>query len=74
MRIKITNKIRDKITEYQRTTGASQVWIAQKMNISKSRLYQIGLADDMMLSVALRVAIFFKCPIEELFDYEEVDD
>jgi len=74
MKIKIINNIDDKITDYQFKTGASKVWIAEQLGISKARLYQVCLADNMMLDVAMKFAIFFKCPLEDLFDYEIIDD
>ena len=74
MKIKIINNIDDMLTDYQFKTGASKVWIAEQLGISKSRLYQICLADNMMLDVAMKFAIFFKCSLEDLFDYEIIDE
>jgi len=74
MKIKITNKIEEKINEYQEKTGATRKWIADKIGISKSRLYQIMQTENMMLDVAVKFAIFFNCKIEDLFDYEIMDE
>ena len=72
--IEVNNKIRQKIKKYQAQTGASQVWIAEQIGISKSRLYQICGAENMMLDVAMKFAIFFDCKLEDLFDYKIIDD
>ena len=73
MNIEVNNKIRQKIKEYQIKTGASQVWIAEQIGISKARLYQICGAENMMLDVAMKFAIFFDCKLEDLFDYKIVE-
>jgi DNA-binding XRE family transcriptional regulator len=63
-----------KIHEYQEQTGATKTWIANKLGISKARLYQIWSADYMMLDVAMKFAIFFNCKLEDLFEYEIIND
>lgn len=63
-----------KINEYQEQTGATKIWIANKIGISKARLYQICSADNMMLDVAMKFAIFFNCKLEDLFEYEIIND
>jgi DNA-binding XRE family transcriptional regulator len=73
MQIKIINKIEEKIIKYQEKTGTSKVWIAKKLGISKARLYQICSADNMMLDVAMKFAIFFNCKLEDLFEYEIIN-
>lgn len=70
MKIKIINNIDDMITDYQLKTGASKVWIAEQIGISKQRLYQICEAENIMIDVAMKFAIFFNCKIDDLFDYE----
>ena len=70
MKIKIINNIDDMITDYQSKTGASKVWIAEQIGISKQRLYQICEAENIMIDVAMKFAIFFNCKIDDLFDYE----
>lgn len=74
MKIIITNKIEEKVNGYQDLTGATKTWIAKQLGISKSRLYQIMQADNMMIDVAMKFAIFFNCSIEDLFDYSIVAD
>jgi len=74
MQIKVNNKIRQKIKEYQAQTGTSQVWIADQIGISKSRLYQICGAENMMIDVAMKFAIFFDCKIDDLFEYKVIEN
>lgn len=73
MKIKIKNKIEEKLNEYQERTGASKTWIAKQIGISTSRLYQICQAENMMLDVAMKFAIFLNCDVMDLFDYEIIE-
>jgi DNA-binding XRE family transcriptional regulator len=73
MQIKITNKIEEKVVEYQKRTGATKTWIAEQLGMSKQRMYSLFKADNMMLDVALKFAAFFKCKVEELFDYDVIN-
>ena len=74
MQIKIINRLDEKLTEYQSKTGATKTWIAKQLGMSTSRLYQICQADNMMLDVAMRFAIFLKCDVMDLFNYEIIND
>lgn len=74
MEIEVNNKIRQKILEHQAKYGSSQVWIAEQVGISKQRLYQICGAENMMLDVAMKFAIFFDCKIDDLFDYKVIEN
>ena len=74
MKIEVNNKIRQKIKEHQNKYESSQVWIAEQLGISKQRLHQICGAENMMLDVAMKFAIFFDCKIDDLFDYTVVEN
>jgi len=74
MQIKITNNIEKKVTEYQQQTGATKKWIADKIGISKQRLYSIFNSDNLMLDVLIRFSLFLNCNIEDLFTYEIIDE
>ena len=70
MNIVITkNKIEERINEYQKKTGATKTWISERLGITRQRLNQIIHADNMMLDVALKFAIFFNCDVKDLFEY-----
>lgn len=73
MRIKITNKIEQRVNEYQAKTGATKKFIASKVGISPSRMYQIFQAEDMMIYMYIRFAIFLNCPLDDLVEYEVLD-
>jgi DNA-binding Xre family transcriptional regulator len=73
MQVKITNKIEDKISEYQRKYGSSRTWIANKMGMSTSRMYQLLKADNMNIDVLAKFAIALNCKLDDLIDYEEVE-
>ncbi len=74
MQIKIVkNNISDKLDEYQKRTGATKTWVAEKLEITKQRLYALCGADNMMLDVAIKFSVFFNCDIKDLFEYEVID-
>ena len=72
MKIKITNKIEDKINEYQRKYGSSRKWFADKMGMSSSRMYQLLKADNMNIDVLAKFAIVLECKLDDLIEYIEI--
>lgn len=73
MQIKITaNKLESKINEYRSKTGATKTWIAEKLEMSPQRMYQLFKADNMMVDIALKFATFLDCDVKDLFEYEIV--
>ena len=74
MKVKITNKIEEKVNEHQKKYGSSKVCIADQIGISKSRMYQIFKSDDMMINVYIRFAIVLNCSLDDLIKYEVVDE
>ena len=70
MKIKITNKIEDKINEYQKQTGATKTFIASKMGMSPQRIYQLMKSDNMNIDVLAKFAIVLKCKLDDLVDYD----
>lgn len=73
MQIKIENKIAEKIDEYQRNTGATKTWIAEKLGISSQRLFTICKAENVMLDVAFKFAHFLNCDIKDIFEYQIIE-
>ena len=74
MKFLIINKIEQRVNEYQQLNGTSKKWIAEKVGISPSRMYQIFKSEDMMLSVFIRFAIVLRCPIDDLFKVEITEE
>lgn len=74
MNIKIINKIEEKVNEHQKKYGSSKVWIAEQVGISKSRMYQIFKSDDMMINVYIRFAIVLNCSLDDLIQYEIINE
>jgi len=66
---KIINKIEQRVNEYQHLHGSTKLWIADKVGISKSRMYKIFKSDDMMISVYLRFSIVLQCPLSDLVEF-----
>ncbi|HEY5588012.1 MAG TPA: hypothetical protein VIK86_03545 [Candidatus Paceibacterota bacterium] len=74
MQIKLTNKIADRIEEYQANTGTTKIWICKQLGITKQRLHSICKADNIMLDLAFKIAYFLKTDIESLFECEVIDN
>lgn len=73
MRIKIiSNNIEKFINEYSKENGATKTWIAEQLEMSPQRMYQLYKANNMTIDVALKFSEFFKCDVKELFEYEIV--
>jgi len=70
MIITITNNIERKVKEYQAQTGATKTFIANKMDITPARLYQIMKSNNMMLDVLVRFALALNCKIDDLIEYK----
>jgi len=67
-KFKIINKIEQRVNEYQHLRGSTKSWIADQVGISKSRMYQIFKAEDMMFNVYVRFAIVLECKLTDLFE------
>ena len=74
MQIKIKNNIEQKVNEYQNLHGSTKQWIAERVGISKSRMYQIFKSDDMMINVYIRFAIVLNCSLDDLIDFEIINE
>jgi DNA-binding Xre family transcriptional regulator len=72
MQIQITNKIEQKVNEYQEQTGATKTWIAKQIGISPARMYQIFKTNNMMIDVYIRFAILLDCTLEDLVEYNKI--
>ena len=64
------NNIEQKIEEYRARTGATKTWIAEQLDMSKSRLYQLLKADNMLVDMAIKFAVFLDCDVKDLFEYD----
>ena len=73
MEIKITNNLERKIDELRNNTGVTKKWIASQMGMSQQRLYYLFKADNMMLDLAIKFAVFLKCDITDIFEYEVIN-
>lgn len=72
MQVKITNKIEERITEYQDKYGSSRTWIAKQMGMTSQRMYQLMKADNMNIDVLAKFAIILNCKLDDLIDYEKI--
>lgn len=70
LQIKITNKIEEKVNEYQERTGATKTWICKKLNISTQNLYKLFTSTNLTLETLIKISYILQCEIIDLFEYE----
>lgn len=73
MKVIIENIIEKKVKEYQAQFGSSKTFIANRMEISPQRMYQIMRSDNMMLDVLVRFALALDCKVDDLIEYRDGD-
>lgn len=66
------NKLEERINEYKSKTGSTKTWIAEQLEMSPQRMYQLYKADNMMVDIALKFAVFLDCDVKDLFEYEVI--
>jgi len=73
MKVIIENLIEKKVSEFQKRTGATKTFLANRMEISPQRMYQIMRSDNnnMMLDVLVRFALVLDCKIDDLIEYRD---
>jgi DNA-binding Xre family transcriptional regulator len=69
-RIKITNKIPEKVEEYQLKHGATRTWIAKKLGMSPQNMYKVFESTNLTLETLIKFSIVLGCKIEDLYEYE----
>jgi len=74
MQIIITNRIEEKVNEYQERTGASKVWIADKMSVSPQNLNKSFKSINMPIETLIKLSIVLGCDIFDLFEYEVINN
>jgi len=74
MQVIITNRIEEKVNEYQERTGASKVWIANKMGISPQNLNKAFKSTNMPIEMLIKCSIVLDCSIFDLFEYVILDE
>lgn len=73
IQIKIINKIKEQVELYQEKTGASKVWIAKQLDISKQRLYQLFEAEEITATNLIKLMVLLDCKFEDLIEYETIE-
>ena len=73
MKVKITNKIEEKVLEYQRRTGASKTFLADKMGMSSQNMYQVFKSSNITIETLIKFSIVLGCNKEDLYDYEVIE-
>jgi len=74
MKIKITNKIEEKINEYQIQYGTTRTWIANKAGISRQNLNSLEKSDNPTIQSLERIAYAIKCKVTDLYDCKIIKD
>lgn len=74
-KIKIVNKIGDKIDKYRKSTGATKTWIAKQMGYNSVQALDSGIKNTSnSLETYARFSIFLDCKINELFEIIQVNN
>lgn len=73
IKVKITNKIGYKITEYKNITGMTKVKMAERLGITKQGLDKMTQGKNPTIEVLERVAYVLDCDIKDLYDVEIED-
>jgi len=74
MQIKITNKIKEKVDEYQEKTGATKTWLCRQLNMSNQNLYKIFSSTNLNIETLIKFSIVLDCSITDLYDYEVINN
>ena len=74
MKIKITNKIEEKINEYQRKYGTSRTFIANKAGISRQNLNSLEKSENPTIQSLEKIAYALDCKITDLYECKIIKD
>lgn len=74
MKIKITNKIEEKVNEYQVRTGSTKTWIAKQLGFSSQNLFASFKTSNPTIETLIKFSIFLNCNIMDLIEYSILDD
>jgi len=74
LKIKIINKIDEKVHEYQIKNNVTRTKVAQQLDMSSSRMYQLFKADNMTIDVLIKFAILLDCKLDDLIEYKQDND
>lgn len=67
LKIEITNKISEKINEFQKKYGSSRTFIAYKMGISRQSLNALEKSDNPTIQMLERLAYVLQCDVKDLY-------
>jgi len=70
MDIEFTNNIEATIEEYINRTGATKQWIADRLNISRQRLYGLTQAKNPNIITLIKLSFILNCKINDLYKYK----
>lgn len=73
MKVIITNKIEQKVLEYQERTGATKRFMANKMGIPSQSIYQTFKSTNLNLETLIKFSIVLGCDIADLYSYEIIE-
>jgi len=74
VKIKITNKIEEKINEYQRKYGTSRTFIANKAGISRQNLNSLEKSENPTIQSLEKIAYALDCKITDLYECKIIKD
>jgi len=74
MKIKITNKIEERINEYQAKYGTSRTFIANKAGVSRQNLNSLEKSDNPTIQSLEKIAYALDCKITDLYECKIIKD
>ena len=74
MQVRITNKMSEKINEFQEINGATRTWIANKAGMSRQTLNSLEKSDNPTIQSLERIAFALKCKVTELYECKIIKD
>lgn len=72
--VKITNKIEEKVNEYQLKTGATKTWISKQIGYSKQTLHTIMKSQNPTIETMVKLSVLLDCDISELYETQIIQD
>ena len=69
--VDIEVKIKDKVEEYQKKTGITKAFIADKLGISRQALSEAFKSNNPRLETLIKFAICLDCKVEDLYEYSQ---
>jgi len=70
----MSDRVYNAVRKYRKEAGLTQEYFAETMGVSRQTINSIERGKYIpSLPLALKIAVFFKCSVNEMFSLEEVE-